>query len=187
VAYHAVTGSASFAGIRHLQLRARGTRFWYEDTETDTPLADVENRGWRLSLGATWSPAAQWSFDVGHESEFGPGASFSSFDGAVSFSPRNQFWISLHAAQLTRPLEFRFDEATLHQVGIEGTWRPSERWQLDVSATRFMETRDRPDAGAFDWDQTRLSARLALLFGSADDMLRLPKGRRPAASGSRSP
>ncbi len=185
VAYHAVNGAASYSGVPHLQLRARGTRFWYEDTETDTPLANVEDHGWRLSLGATWSPFTRWSFDLGHDAEFGPGASYSSYDAAATFATSDKILLTVHAARLIRPLEFRFDEATLHQFGMEGSWRPSERWQLDVSAVRYMEKRDRPDAAGFDWDQTRLSARLAFLFGSADDLLRLPKGRRPTSTGTR--
>lgn len=187
VAYQAVTGSASYSGLPHLQLRARGTRFFYEKTETETPLVSVEDHGWRFSLGATWTPMDRLSFELGHEAEFAPGGSYASYDGAVSYAPLDQLLLTLHGAKLTRPLEFRFDEATLHQVGIEATWRPSDRWQLDVSAARYMEKRDRPDAAGFDWDQTRLSARLSLLFGSADDLLRLPKGRRPTASGSRTP
>jgi hypothetical protein len=187
VAYQAVTGSASYSGLPHLQLRARGTRFFYEKTETETPLVSVEDHGWRFSLGATWTPTDRLSVELGHEAEFGPGGSYASYDGALSYAPRDQLLFTLHGAKLTRPLEFRFDEATLHQVGIEATWRPSERWQFDVSAARYMETRDRPDAAGFDWDQTRISARLVLRFGSADDLLRLPRGRRPAASGSRVP
>lgn len=187
VAYHAVTGAASFSGLPHLQFRVRGTRFWYEETDTDTPLAKVEDHGWRFGFGASWSPLARWSFEVGHDAEFGPGASYGSLDATVTYAPRDQLILSLNGARLTRPLEFRVDEATLHQIGIEGTWRPSERWQLDLSAVRYMEKRDRPDAGGFDWDQTRLSARLVLLIGSADDLFRLPKGRRPTDSGSRTP
>jgi hypothetical protein len=187
VAYHAITGSASYSGIAHLQLRGRASRFWYEDTETETPLVNVEDRGWRFSVGATWDPFERWSFELGHEAEFGPGASFASYDAGVSFRPRADLSITAHAARLTRPLEFRFDEATLDQVGLEASWRPSERWQLDLSAARYLEERDRPDPARLDWDQTRLTARLVLLVGSADDLLRLPKGRRPTTSGSRTP
>lgn len=187
VAYHGVTGSATFSGLPHLQLRARGTRFWYDETDTETPLVSVEDHGWRFSLGATWSPLEQWSFELGHEAEFGPGASFASYDAAVTFAPRDQLLLTLSGAKLTRPLEFRFDEATLHQVGLQGAWRPSERWQLEVSASRYMEKRDRPDAAGIDWNQTRLTARVVLLFGSADDLYRLPKGRRPTTAGSRTP
>lgn len=187
VAYQAVTGSVSYAGLPHLQLRARGTRFFYEKTETETPLVSVEDHGWRYSLGATWSPVTQLSVELGQDAEFAPGASYLSYDGAVSYAPRDQLLFTLHAAKLTRPLEFRFDEAALREVGIDGSWRPSERWQIDVSAARFMEDRKRPDAAAFDWNQTRLSARVSFLFGSGEGMLRLPKGRKPTASGSRTP
>ena len=187
VAYQAVTGSASYSGLPHLQLRARGTRFFYEKTDTQTPLVSVEDHGWRYSLGATWTPIAQLSLEICQEAEFAPGGSYVSYDGALSYAPRDQLLFTLYGAKLTRPLEFRFDEATLREVGVGGSWRPSERWQVDLSAARFAENRKRPDAAAFDWNQTRLSARLSYLFGSGEGTLRLPRGRRPTETGSRTP
>ncbi|HEV8125193.1 MAG TPA: hypothetical protein VGP80_13190 [Gemmatimonadales bacterium] len=187
VAYQAVTGSVSYSGLSHLQLRARGTRFFYEKSETETPLVSVEDHGWRYSIGATWTPTAQLGIELGQEAEFAPGGSYLSYDAAVSYAPRDQLLFTVHGAKLTRPLEFRFDEAALKQVGVEGSWRPSERWQFDVSAARFMEDRKRPDAAAFDWNQTRFSARVSFLFGSGEGVFRLPKGRKPTASGSRTP
>ncbi|MEP7325394.1 MAG: hypothetical protein ABI836_05535 [Gemmatimonadota bacterium] len=187
VAYQAVTSSVSFSGLPHLQLRARGTRFSYEKTETETPLVSVEDRGWRIALGATWTPIPRLSIELGHEAEFAPGGSYVSYDGAVSFAPREQLLLTVHGGRLVRPLEFRFDEATLNQAGVETAWRPSERWQFDASVVRYMENRKRPDAAAFDWNQTRLSARVSFLFGSGEGVLRLPRGRRPPVSGSHTP
>lgn len=187
VAYQAVTGSVSFSGVSHLQLRAKGTRFFYEKTETETPLVRVEDHGWRYSLGATWTPIAQLSLEIGQDGEFAPGGSYLSYDAAVSYAPRDQFLLTVYGAKLTRPLEFRFDEASLRQVGIAGSWRPSERWQLDATVTRYAEDRKRPDAAAFDWNQTRLSARVSYLFGSGEAALRLPRSRRPTETGNRTP
>lgn len=187
VAWHAITGSASYSGVRNLQLQVRGSRFWYEDTETETPLVNVEDRGWKLGLVATWSPLDQLSLEAGHEAEFGGGGSYASYDASVGWMPREQWTLTAHGGRLTRPLEFRFNEATLYQVGVEASWRPSDRWQFDAGVVHYMEERDRPDQAALDWNQTRMTARVRLLLGSDADQLRLPKGRRATVSGSRTP
>jgi hypothetical protein len=59
VGYSGINGSISLAPMSRLSIRARGSRFWFEDSDTETPLASVEDRGWQLSVGATYgiSPA----------------------------------------------------------------------------------------------------------------------------------
>jgi len=54
-------------------------------------------------------------------------------------------------------------------------------FQLDAS--RYAESRRRPDAAAFDWDQLRCSARVVLLFGSAADLTTLPPAVRRMPGG----
>jgi hypothetical protein len=46
-----------------------------------------------------------------------------------------------------------------------------------------VEDRQRPDAGSLDWNQTRLNARVTLVFGSGADQVRLPRAlrKRPQA------
>lgn len=165
VGYSAVQGALAVSPLRGLSLRARGSRFWFEDTETDTPLSTVEDRGWRLNFGASYSPSSVISFSLDHDTEFGPGGSYSSVHGAVNYLPVPAVTLSLNGGRVNRPLEFRFNEATLHLVGVDADWRISERWHGTLSATRYMEDRDRPDAAAFDWSQTRLVARLSVLLG----------------------
>lgn len=178
VGYSAVNGMVAVTPMTGLSLRARGSRFWSEDTETDTPLTSAEDRGWRVNVGASYSPFPVLSFSLDHDTEFGPGASASSVNGAVNYLPTPVLTLSLHGGRVNRPLEFRFNEATLHFVGVDADWRISERWRGTLSATRFMEDRDRPDAAAFDWSQTRLVARLSVLIGWEDSRLSLPPARR---------
>jgi hypothetical protein len=65
-------------------------------------------------------------------------------------------------------------------VGIDAVFRASERLQLDLMGAQYFEERRRPDAGAFDWNQFRLHARVTWVFGSDADRLRLPPAIRGA-------
>ena len=178
VGFSGVNGSISIAAIRGLSLRARGSRFWFEETETETPLASVEDRGWQLSFGATYSVSAALAVSADHITEFGPGGSYASFDGVVTWLPTPSLSLSARGGRLNRPLEFRFDEATLYHVGLEADWRLSDRWHVNASASRFMEERDRPDAAAFDWDQTRIAAGVSLYLGWEGEPAPLPPAAR---------
>jgi hypothetical protein len=50
----------------------------------------------------------------------------------------------------------------------------SERVRIGLTAHRYEESHRRPDAGAFDWHQYRLSARVVLAFGEGADLRGLP-------------
>jgi hypothetical protein len=67
---------------------------------------------------------------------------------------------------------------------VDVEFRPNSRWRLGIQATRYDETRERPDAGALDWDQFRVAARLTWLFGSNADRLPLPRAVRTGAGGT---
>lgn len=175
VAYRAVHGSVEVRPLTGVSVYLRGERYDYEDTETSTPLVDTEDDGWRTESAVTWSPDARWTVMAGHHAEFGPGASSLGYRGRIAFDPSDRFGVAVHAANLRRPLELRFSDADLIVYGADASWRPDDRWRLEVSASQYQEERGRPDAGALDWDQFRVSARITLLFGSSADRLPLPR------------
>lgn len=181
VPYHAIHASGSVTALGSLTIRARGERYRFEDAEVFTPGVSVENRGWRFESGATWTPSARWVVDGGYQAEFGPGASSRGFTGRLTWLPTPEVSLTAHGARLQRPLELRFNDAELTTIGVDAEYRPSPRWQLGVRAVRYHETRDRPDASAFDWDQFRVAGRISLLFGTNADRVRLP----PAVRGAR--
>ena len=119
-----------------------------------------------MSWDGAYVLSDRWTLDAGYRAEFGPGASSRGFTGGATFAATNRFTVSAHAGTLDRPLEFRLDDASVWMVGAAATWKASERWNLQADATRYAESRRRPDAAGFDWNQTRLSARLVLFFGS---------------------
>jgi len=178
VPYHAADAAVFVRPIRSLELRARGERYSYSDTETETPLVDVDDDGWRLGVGASYSLGSAWRFDAGYREEYGPGASSHGFDAQVTWLPTTMLSITGYGSTVDRPLEFRFNEASVDAVGVEAEWSAGSQLRLAIGGARYWESRDRPDAAAFDWDQTRLHARVTLLLRSESDLFRLPPALR---------
>jgi hypothetical protein len=185
VPYHAVNTAVWVRPVRAVELRARWERYAFSDTETETPLVDVDDDGWRLGVGATWTPVPTWRLDAGYREEYGPGASSDGFEGSVSWLPTRALSLTAYGSTLDRPLEFRFEEASVEVLGLEVDWRPSDRLGFGVGAAHFSEDRDRPDAAAFDWNQTRLHARATLFLRSETDAIPLPPAIRGRRSGIR--
>jgi hypothetical protein len=180
VPYTSVEGSAAFSPVRALRLRAGGERYWYAESEAETALASFEDRGWRTWASATARVSPALTLDGGYRAEFGPGASSRTWDARVSWMPRSSLTLAAFGSTFSRPLELRFNDAKVWGVGIDAGLRASERLQLAVTAAQYFEDRRRPDAGAFDWNQFRLHARVSWVFGSDADHLRLPPAIRGA-------
>jgi hypothetical protein len=184
VPHTAVAGSIALAPLHQLSLRVSGERYWFDDSGAETALARFEDDGWRFSLAATASLDSALTIDGGYHAEVGPGANSRTWDGRVTWVPVAAVSVSLFGSTLTRPLEFRFDEAQVDAVGVDAEFRPSETLRLALSGSQYFEDRRRPDARAFDWNQFRVQARVTWLFGSDADQVRLPRalrgaGRRP--------
>ena len=175
VPYHAVEGSLAVTPLQHLAVHVQGERYKYSPADVSTPLVQgTQTSGWRFTFGATYQPAPEWGVDYGYHAEFGTGASSRGFDGALRFAPNERFDLAVQAATLDRPLEFRYNEAKVTLLGLSAAYRPSERATVALDAARFFQNQERPDAGAFDWRQTRLSARVTLAFGKGADLRGVP-------------
>lgn len=187
VPYHAVHGSVWLTPVAPLQLRGRWERFSFSPAEVSTALVRVDDDGWRLGVGATYTPVAGVTLDLGYHEEHGPGASSNGVDGSVSWAARPTLTLSAYGSALERPLEFRFSEADVQVLGLDAEWEPSPRLRLALGGAHYQEDRNRPDAAALDWNQTRLHARVTLLFGSEADRDALPRAlrTRPRAGVSR--
>jgi len=178
VAYTALEGSGRLSPTAWLDLHAGGERYWYDATGADTPLQASEDAGWRWNGGAGVKPAPGWYLTGDYRAEFGPGASSRGWDASASWQPSRLLSLSAEGGHLSRPLEFRFSTSRLDWVGGQLDLRASERLRFSASAIRYWENRDRPDAGAFDWNQTRLTAGLSWLLGSGADRIPLPPAVR---------
>jgi hypothetical protein len=185
VPYHAVNAGIWFRPARGLELRGRWESYAFSETETETPLVQVDDDGWRVGAGVTYEPAPGWTLDLAYRRDDGPGASSHGFDGSVSFVPSRALALTAYGSSLDRPLEFRFEDASVDAFGLEAEWSPTPRLRLSLGAARYAEGRDRPDAAAFDWNQVRLQAGVTLLLQSNADVAPLPPALRTSRPGTR--
>jgi hypothetical protein len=179
VAFTGVSGTLAFQPVPPLRVMARAEWFRYDDTETSTPQTTVEDRGWRWGLEASVVPRSGWRLASRAHGEFLPGAASRGLEGDISWSPRDPFELSLRGGSLERPLELRFQDAGVTWLGGSAVWRTGDRWRVEAHLDRYWESRDRPDAAAFDWNQWRLSGAISLTLRSAADRWMLPPGRLP--------
>jgi hypothetical protein len=178
VPYHAVNASAWIRPVTGLELRGRWERYAYSPTETETPLVNVDDDGWRLGVGATLSVGRIWTFDAGYREEYGPGASSHGFEGSVTAVPRTDLSVTAYGATLDRPLEFRFEEADVDVIGVDAEWRLNQAVRLFLGGSHYRENRKRPDVSGIDWTQTRLNGGVTLILGSGADRTPLPRALR---------
>jgi hypothetical protein len=179
VPYHAVQASVSVTATPQIELRGHYEHYRYDDTETSTPLYNtVPQSGWRWEVGLTATPRTGWTVDAGYRRELGPGAASTGLDGSLSYRPSERLTLTALGSTIDRPLEFRFNEAVVHTYGLDAQFAPSERLRVGLTANRYQEDHRRPDAGAFDWNQLRVSARVVVLFGNQADLRGLPPSIR---------
>jgi hypothetical protein len=177
VPYNGVNGSLVVSPLKNLQLRARAEWFRYEAADVSAPAVTLEDRGWRWGIDASATPAPKWTIEAGGHGEFLPGASSRGIDGRVTWRPREDLDLSAEGGSLERPLELRFQDAGVTWAGGSAEYHAGQRLRVGLALDRYWESRDRPDAASFDWNQWRLSARVSLTLRSAADRWVLPPAR----------
>lgn len=185
VPYTAFDASLAVTPIRRLELRTSAEHYSFADAGAATPLVHVESDGWRFSWGGTYALPSNVTIEAGYHAEFGPGASSRGFEGRLSYSPAEFLALSAHGGTLDRPLELRFDEASVQTYGMSARYGPSSRIRFELDGSRYVEDRKRPDAAAFSWDQLRASIRVVFVFASGGDARGLPPAvrRMPRSAG----
>jgi hypothetical protein len=183
VPYRAASGDVGVRPRGDLRLRLRGETWDYEDTEANAPLVRTEDGGWRWSATWDWTPTASWSARGGLHQEFGPGASSLGYHGGVDHGFERAS-VGLDVSYLRRPLEFRFDEARVWTWGLRAGHDVGGALRLSADVRLISESRERPDAAAFDWNHARASLAATWAFGSETGrpvppaVLRIPSSRR---------
>jgi hypothetical protein len=178
VPYSAIRGHAVVRIHARAQLRARGEWFRFDDADVATPLVRAERSGWRGEIGATALPGAAWTLDAGYHREYAPGSASVGGSAALTYHPSGPYRFTLHGSTLDRPLEFRYNEAVLHVIGLDADAEVNARLRVGMSAARYVENRHRPDAASIDWSQWRLALRAAAVFGRGDELGGLPPAVR---------
>ncbi|MEP6590779.1 MAG: hypothetical protein ABJC19_06325 [Gemmatimonadota bacterium] len=179
VPYRGVNGSVAVGVVPRVQLRARGEWFRYDASATSTPTVTIEDRGWRAGLEATWSATPTWTVQGNVHREKLPGASSQGLDARVTWQVRPPLAMSFEGGGLERPLEFRFQDASLRWLGASASYRVADRWQVSATADQYWESRVRADPASLDWNQWRLGLRASVTLRSDADRWQLPPGRLP--------
>jgi hypothetical protein len=184
VPYRAADAVVAVVLHRRVTARTRYERYEFDDAEASTPLLQgLESDGWRWELGGTVAPANGWTVDGVYRAEHGPGASSAGFAGSVGYAPSRRLSVWLQGSSIKRPLEYRFNEAVVRVIGLDAEFEASTTIRLGLSASRYDESHDRPDAAAYDWEQLRLAARVVLQLGRGADLQTLPPSIRQLPGG----
>jgi hypothetical protein len=178
VPYRAAEASLAVSATARLELRARYERYEFESSDAATPLLDEERDGWRWDIGGTVWPLAGWTLDGGYQIEFGPGAAARGAAGSATYAPSRRVSVSALVSTVSRPLEFRFNDAVVRSYGVDAAVEPTPRVRVGLTAVRYEEIHRRGDAGAFDWSQLRVAARVVLQFGQGADRSAVPPAIR---------
>jgi hypothetical protein len=174
VPYHAGFASVAVTPHPRVQVRARGELYWFDSPDAATPLAAVEDGGWRASLGATYRHSPSLIVTGDYHIDDGPGAGSLGLDASVYWRPIPRLGLRGSAANLQRVLELRFDDATVWLYSADADFAVVDQVRAFAGATYWDEDHDRPDVAAFSWSSLRLHAGLRLTFGSGADRSTLP-------------
>ncbi len=182
VSYHALNASAQARTGSRLTLHARGEAFRYDDAAVSVAIVpDLEDRGWRGSIGADVLLGGAWTGQANLGMERGPGAASRFADASVAWT-RERFTLDVYGGRLERPLELRFYDATSAWAGTRAEWRVSQWRRVWTEIALIHDDRDRPDASAWSMTQTRVRAGVSAAFGTNTDRTlppALPPARRP--------
>ncbi len=179
VPYNAVNISGQVRPTAWLLLHGRGERYHYQSADVSTALVpQLEDRGWRSSIGATATLNPRWTLDGDYGLEHGPGAAARFADGTVTFAPNEKISFDVYGGSMARPLELRYYDATSRWIGGRAEWQFTAQRRIWGDVARIKDDRDRPDASASSLTQFRLRAGLSLAFGSGADRTPLPPAHK---------
>ena len=180
VPYKAGFGTVAATPIPGVEIRGRAEVYEFDDTGAPET---VESGGWRWSAGATVSRLDDWTFSGGYKVDKGPGSRSIGLDGRVTYKPTRSFSVSAHAAQLSRPLEFRFSDATVFTQGLRADYWMPTGVRLYAEVRRYDERRDVGVPEHLEWKQFRLNVGATLQLGSSTQsrglhpaILQVPEG-----------
>lgn len=183
--YRAVHGRLQVTPVRRLVINLSTEYFRFLEAETETPLVQVDQDGWRSEVSASYAITDRLRLGAGYRLEYGPGASIDGLEASATWRPRDAVTLQAYGATLTRPLEFRLNQSELVVLGFDAAWQVQPRLRVALGAAHYDENRDRPDAAGIEWKQLRANARVTWQLASDPDVAPLPPAMRRHPAGVR--
>src|SRR5690606_29223464 len=137
VPYRALNGRLQVSPVRALGITLSTEYFRFLEAETETPLVQVRQDGWRSEASATYAVNQHLRLGAGYRLEYGPGASVDGFEASATWEPRDGIALRAYGATLTRPLEFRLNQSELVALGLDASWQVEPRLRVAVGAAHY--------------------------------------------------
>ncbi len=136
----------------------------YGDTSTTVVFARLVDTGKRASFGARFRPAPSWSVEGAYRLEYGAGATLSSGDAAVRWTPSDRVSIAVNGMSFQQIEEFRLGEGRAWGGGFTANLGITERTSLSGGLSVI---RQETTGGSVDtpWNQTRAWSSLRIPVG----------------------
>lgn len=137
----------------------------YEDTDVNTFLRPLEDRGYRAQVQGTWSPTARVTVDVGYDMDWATSTFLHGVDGRVTVSVLDDLRLQASGTSFQQFEAFRLGEGRALGGGLGFDWGLTNRIRVDG---QFMLIRQSDGRGGPDeeWDQLRGGIGIRYEFGS---------------------
>jgi hypothetical protein len=166
VGYNEVRGDVQWAPLdSRFTLGVSGARRSYEDTRTGVAFMPLRNDGWRLGANGALRATDTWLLQGAYRVDIGFGASSSSGDVALRWSPAARLSLAAHGVAFQNIYEFQIGEGRVFGAGADAAMIvfPDLRVAADAYLYRHSGS-DQPQL--VNWDQRRASVRLEWTVGS---------------------
>jgi hypothetical protein len=169
VGYNEIRADAQWAAPdARLSLGVSGGRRSYDDTRTGVAFLPLRNDGWRLGVNAAVRATDAWMLQGAYRIDVGFGASGTSSDIAVRFSPGDRLSLAAHGVAFQNIYEFQIGEGRVFGGGADvSIWLLAD---LRVAADAYLYRHNGSDQPQLvNWNQRRASVRLEWTVGSGAD------------------
>jgi hypothetical protein len=146
-----------------LLLRGEGSYRSYE--EAGDGLGAFRTDGWSIGGSASWSPEPRWRVEGGYRLEVGVGASRSEAHAGIVRQIGELGFVAVRGLGFQRVYEFRLEHGTVLGLGIDSSFRLSDRTRFVGGVTGYRHVYA-GDAPGLDWNQLRGNLVLQWTIGS---------------------
>jgi len=173
VAYNEGELRASWRPVTALQVWGAGSYRKYEDSNATIVLGGLERHSWRGELGGEWLVNSRVSVEGSYRREQGAGATLSSGDATVRWSPWDRLSLYVDGSSFQQIEEYRVGDGVVNGVGGGLELELLPRTRLLTGANVYRQDFENRSSAA-DWNQLRAFASLNIGFGEDPGAARRP-------------